>query len=387
MSRKKLSEYRAKQLMYEALGVTYVGWTVADPKDVDVVSGHLLYVVKVDQAVKGRFKKGLVRLGVKHEGLKSVAKEFFNQGYSSVIIEPQIEHEIKSEKYFSLNRIRQGVELRYGDNGGVDIEKHAETIKSVLWDEADLVVISEETGFSVEQLMKIRNLCDMMHVSFLEINPYILQSGSVVCLDVAIEVDSAAELLVDGWDEDDIRMPSKLLSREEIAVQKLNKDSAASFSLEVINANGSIFLLLSGGGASVVIADEVYNLGSGDKLANYGEYSGNPTEYETHLYTQQVISLLLKSTAKEKSLFIGGAVANFTDIAATFRGIISALKFSGDDLKGQQLKVYVRRGGPHQDVALRDIQTTLSELGVLGGVYDPSTSIPQAVKNLMERVV
>lgn len=166
----------------------------------------------------------------------------------------------------------------------------------------------------------------------------------------------------------------------------MDSESPASFNLEVINPDGAIFLLLSGGGASVVIADEIFTLGYGETLANYGEYSGNPNEYETETYANQVFSLLGKSKAKKKAVLIGGAVANFTNIKATFKGIISALRANEAMLKQQKVTFYVRRGGPQQAQGLKLIDAELRQLGLYGGVYDPSVSIPEAVANLVSEV-
>ena len=96
----------------------------------------------------------------------------------------------------------------------------------------------------------------------------------------------------------------------------------------------------------MVVADEVYNRGLGEQLANYGEYSGNPNSEETYLYTKAVLELVLASKAPKKVVFLGGAVANFTDIAKTFAGVIQALDEVADGLQSQGVKVFVRRGGP-----------------------------------------
>ena len=167
-------------------------------------------------------------------------------------------------------------------------------------------------------------------------------------------------------------------------MKKLDANSPASFNLNVLNPDGSVFLLLSGGGASVVIADEVHNLGLGKELANYGEYSGNPNMEETYIYTSQVMKLMLASKAKNKVLFVGGAVANFTDIANTFAGIIKALDKYGDELAGQGVKIYVRRGGPRQEIGLAKIEAALRQHNLFGGVYSPKTSIPEALHTALK---
>ena len=81
----------------------------------------------------------------------------------------------------------------------------------------------------------------------------------------------------------------------------------------------------AGGGASVVYVDTLYEQGFMQELANYGEYSGNPSEYHLYEYTKNIFSLMTKNT-DEKYLLIGGAIANFTDVEKTFNGIIRAIK-------------------------------------------------------------
>jgi ATP citrate (pro-S)-lyase len=49
-------------------------------------------------------------------------------------------------------------------------------------------------------------------------------------------------------------------------------------------------------------------------------------------------------------LIIGGGIANFTDVAATFHGIIDALKEFRDVLVKHRVSIWVRRGGPNCQV-------------------------------------
>lgn len=222
---------------------------------------------------------------------------------------------------------------------------------------------------------------------FLEINPYLPGKDTPVILDAAAEVDDAAAFFVDGWGDNDLRRHGgRTVSREELFVKELNANSPASFSLSVLNSGGSVFLLLSGGGASVVAADEVYNRGLGKQLANYGEYSGNPNSEETYLYTKTVLSLVLASKAPKKVLFIGGAVANFTDVAKTFAGVIRALDEVAKQLRAQSVKVFVRRGGPNQAAGLERLKKALKANGLLGAVHDPSTPLTAAVDEALREV-
>ncbi len=386
MPRRKLSEYRAKTLVNKALGQPYVGWSITDPDDIKKVEGYDSYVVKVDQAVKGRFKKGLVLLDVAHSDLKASVKQLMSENYNSLLIEPYVEHVDQSERYLALSHGRGGHEFAYSRSGGVNVEDNADTIEHfTIDDDFDWESLATTTNIETDKLKALLALFKDNHFAFLEINPYVADRRSLNILDVAVEVDDAGQYFTRQWGESDIRSPHKL-SESEKQIHVLNDNSPASFSLSVLNPQGSIFLLLSGGGASIVIADEIYNVGLGAELANYGEYSGNPNTDETYAYTKELLKLIFASKAPQKVLFIGGAVANFTDIAKTFAGIIRALDDEAAALKKQHLKVFVRRGGPNQEIGLQKIKTALEEHGILGGVYGPDTSISDALGFALEEL-
>lgn len=390
MPRKKLSEYRAKNMVADALGQPYTGWSIntslALTKQLAAIPAGT-YVVKVDQAVKGRFKKGLVLLDVAKDKLAASVRGLKAKGYRWVIVEPMFSHKARDERYVSLARTREGIELSFNPHGGVNVESHADTLQTVrLRTKTDLAPIAEATALSEQQLQALIDVFEAQYVSCMEINPYIVAADGVAFLDLAVEVDDAGAFFASAWRSSDFRQPQTSTTPQETAILELAEKSPASFKLDVINPHGAIFLLLSGGGASIVVADEVRNLGQGDKLANYGEYSGNPTADETFVYTSAVLSLLAASQAAKKVLFIGGAVANFTDIANTFAGVIKALDAHAATLKRQQVKVFVRRGGPRQEIGLKKIEAALQNHGILGAVYNPSTPLTTVVAEAVGEV-
>lgn len=392
MPRQKLSEFRAKNIITTALGLQYTGWPVDGSGDLteqikDIPqSGN--YAVKVDEAVKGRFKRGLVLLDVQCSDLESAIQNLLAKGFRWLIIEPMTEHQPADERYLSLTAERALVTLNYTKSGGVDIEASPQALQHfALDDQTDWQHLAEETGISSTQLQALLKLFQDNFFVFMEVNPYLTSSAGLVLLDAAVEVDDAAAFFVDSWSSSDFRQHSERgLSPEEQTVSELAANSPASFNLSLLEPNGSIFLLLSGGGASVVVADEIYNRGYGAHLANYGEYSGNPNAEETFLYTQAVLRLLLQSSAPQKVLFIGGAVANFTDIAQTFAGVIRAIEAVGNQLQEQQVKVFVRRGGPNQTVGLARIEAALIKYDLLGAVHNPDTPLTEAVREALEVV-
>ncbi|MDB5184013.1 MAG: hypothetical protein JWO07_694 [Candidatus Saccharibacteria bacterium] len=381
MPRRKLSEYQAKHIVTSALGTPYEGWEDARllrPKD--------QFVVKVDQAVKKRFKNGLVGLNLSAKEVAAWIETTKQKGYDHFIVEPYREHDQADERYISLMQGGTGMHMTYSAKGGVDIEDNSDSLVTQTIDDAtDWKALADKTSLSVEQLQALTKVFTDNYFTLLEINPYIV-TDKLQLLDVAVEVDDAAALMVNTWSEDDIRTPPRAMSDEERTIAALNDSSPASFSFQVIDPNGSLFVLLSGGGASVTVCDEIYSAGQGTQLANYGEYSGSPTTEEAYIYTAAVLRTLLRSTAPKKALFIGGAVANFTDIAKTFAGVCKALEEYGSEMKKQGIKVVVRRGGPNQEKGLANIKSCLDKFSLTAAVYDQKTTIDAAVGRLLQEV-
>ena len=65
-----------------------------------------------------------------------------------------------------------------------------------------------------------------------------------------------------------------------------------------------------------------------------------------------------------KILIIGGGIANFTNVAATFKGIIRALKEYKGPLINHKVRIFVRRGGPNYQEGLKAMRLLGESLGV-----------------------
>ena len=107
------------------------------------------------------------------------------------------------------------------------------------------------------------------------------------------------------------------LSKEEAYIAEMDAKTGASLKLTILNAEGRVWTLVAGGGASVVYADAIASAGFAAELANYGEYSGAPTETQTFHYARTVLDLMLRAPMHKegKVLFIGGGIANFTNVS------------------------------------------------------------------------
>jgi ATP-citrate lyase beta-subunit len=413
MARQRISEFRAKSLLFAAFGMPYHGISVDAAVDVASQLSNLdtskKYIVKVDQGVKKRMKRGLIALERTIEEIPDAITEIHGKGYSQFLIEPMAEYRQEDEKYFAIERVREGYRVSFSAQGGIDIEEHEESVRilTIPYSSSEESVrqaqddesrssqfaslartIADAIGLSQEVLERMLHVFDENHISFLEINPLVIHNSEFLILDLAVEVDSVAEFFVRGaWSAQDFTYgEQKDTTAEELAVEELAANSQAAFTLRVLHPNGAIFMLLSGGGASIVLADEVANLGLGQELANYGEYSGNPNTEETYIYTKQVLSLLLKSQAEKKVLIVGGGVANFTDIKKTFRGVIQAFDEDKERLREQGIKVFVRRGGPNQEEGLALMKSYLEKHTLYGAVVGPDVVLTEIVQDAVNTI-
>lgn len=171
------------------------------------------------------------------------------------------------------------------------------------------------------------------------------------------------------------------LTKEEAYIQKLDASTGASLKLTVLNSEGRVWTMVAGGGASVVYSDAIAAAGFAHELANYGEYSGAPTEGQTYEYAKTIIDLMTRGTPhpEGKVLIIGGGAANFSDVAATFKGIIRALKEYKEGLLRHNVKIWVRRAGPNYQEGLKAMRLCGESLGVFMKVYGPESPITAIV--------
>ena len=377
MARVKLSEFRAKTMLIDDYqGIALHLDTLDD--DIEKMAIDTSYVIKVDQGVKKRGKQGLLKLNVTKDQANHAVKELADKGYTRFIAEKMLPHEGSEEHYLSLERTRDGIGISYSPHGGIDIEDSADSVTTTIYPEMTTAIPSE----CIEKIVTVMN---DQHLSLVEVNPIVIQGDQIHLLDAAVLADSAGEYFARAWAEADV-VEARQKTPEETAVAILDDNSPSAFSLRVLNPNGSLWLLLSGGGASITIADEAQNQGKGTEIGNYGEYSGGPTTEESYLYTKELLSLMLKSTANKKALVIAGGVANFTDVKKTFKGVVQAMTEVSDQLKTANIKVFVRRGGPNEKEGLANMKQFLEEHDLFGSVAGSDIVLTDAITRAMEYV-
>jgi len=323
------------------------------------------------------------------------------------VVEPFTPHSQDQEYYISATTVGEDDVLYMSAEGGMEVEegweeKVNEVTIPITMDDADIEhLIRANVPAGIPDVNKERFISFAeqfykfyrdMNFAYLEINPIVMVENDMHILDLVARLDDTAGFMMgDSWG--DVSFPTAFgmedQSPEEKAIAEADSKSGASLKLTILNPMGRIWTMVAGGGASVVYADTIADL-SGDvkDLANYGEYSGGPTTGETKFYADTVIDLMTRHKdpeGKDKILIIGGAIANFTDVAKTFTGIIQAFETYAEKMKEHNTRIYVRRGGPNYEIGLKNIKEAADRLGLTIEVYGPETHVTDIVRMALEK--
>ena len=420
MAQKGIREYDAKRMMAEALTDFSDGKIKFKPKQVligpDTNFTQLekkhpwlkkeKLVAKPDQLFGKRGKNNLLYVNKNWNEVKKWIKERMNKKVTikqttgkttgiltHFLVEKFVPHE--EEYYLAITTHRDKDTIHFSTKGGVDIEEVWDTVKTL-----DIPILSDLKKADVEKFLpkelgdKKKKVAEFIialykmlvdyHFVYLELNPFTFVKDEPVALDTVAKLDDYASYqCAEKWGDLEFPNPFGLLkTKEEERVSELDERTGASLKLTVLNPEGRIWNLVAGGGASVIYADTVADLGFTKELANYGEYSGNPTTELTYEYTKTVLDLMTRkkdSKGRPKFLIVGGGIANFTDVAKTFTGIIQAVEKYSDKLKKTNVKIYVRRGGPNYKEGLENMRKMGKRLGLPIEVYGPETHMTKIV--------
>ncbi|XP_055346989.1 ATP-citrate synthase-like [Paramacrobiotus metropolitanus] len=415
MSAKAISEATGKSLLVKHLSIP--NNALVKPKFVTIDEHTDLHrlpdehpwlsverlVVKPDQLIKRRGKLGLIHVNSDYQGVKEwvearrgkdVAVGKAHGKLRNFIIEPFVPHQPNEEYYLAIFSHRNGDTIMFTTEGGVDVgdvDSKALRVEVATGEKPTASDIQAKLLSNVpagvqtilsEFIFGIYNLYVDLFFTYLEINPLVVSSNRVYILDLAAKLDATADFMAHSkWGKVDFPPPfGRDAYPEEAFIADLDAKSGASLKLTVLNPKGRIWTMVAGGGASVIYADTICDLGGSAELANYGEYSGAPTEHQTYEYAKTILTLMTKEHHPEgKVLIIGGGIANFTNVAATFSGIVQALKEFKVPIIEYNIIIYVRRGGPNYQEGLRVMRETGQELGIPIHVYGPETHMTAVV--------
>ncbi|KAL6008770.1 ATP-citrate synthase alpha chain protein 2 [Asimina triloba] len=420
MARKKIREYDSKRLLKEHLkrlagiGLEICSAQVTESTDfTELVNkepwlSSTRLVVKPDMLFGKRGKSGLValnldlaqvaqfvkaRLGVEVEmgGCKAPITTF--------IVEPFVPHD--QEYYLSIVSERLGSTISFSECGGIEIEENWDKVKTIfllaekpLTSEACAPLIAtlplEVRGKIGDFIRGVFSVFQDLDFTFLEMNPFTLVNGEPYPLDMRGELDDTAAFKnFQKWGNIEFPLPfGRVLSPTESFIHSLDEKTSASLKFTVLNPKGRIWTMVAGGGASVIYADTVGDLDYASELGNYAEYSGAPNEDEVLQYARVVIDCATADPdGRKRALLIGGGIANFTDVAATFNGIIRALREKESKLKAARMHIYVRRGGPNYQIGLAKMRALGEELGVPLEVHGPEATMTGICKQAIDCII
>jgi len=414
MARRSIREYDAKRLLATHLTrylpgeFSYTGRVALVTPGTDweqLVADRLWLrnerlVVKPDQLFGKRGKSGLLLLDTDLEGARAFIQERMRQELkigkvtgtlTHFLIEPFIPHRQEDELFVAIRSEREEDIIYFSRQGGIDVEENWDAVLQVpvpiLADFDDVDLAARLPDFSGREDVAVfigalyRFYVDLAF-TYLEINPLVFADGSPVPLDFVARLDDTAAFeCAQKWGQ--LEFPPAFgtrLSPEEEHIRQLNEKSGASLKLTLLNPEGRVWTLVGGGGASVIYADTIADLGFGSELANYGEYSGNPSRDETYEYTRTILDLMTRrKDPRGKALLIGGGIANFTDVARTFAGLVQALTDYQEQLRKHNVRIYVRRGGPNYQEGLRLMRELGEKIGVPIETYGPELHMTQIV--------
>ncbi|XP_072376191.1 ATP-citrate synthase isoform X1 [Diabrotica undecimpunctata] len=408
MSAKAIREATGKHLINKYLGGNTAAVQCrfasveADTKFSELVSNNPWLkteklVVKPDQLIKRRGKLGLIAVNKDLNTVVDWVNERMNQNQKvgnatgklrNFIIEPFIPHKQEEEAYVCIYSHRHADTILFYHEGGVDIgdvDSKAVKLDIPVGETVDAGTISKvllgEVPAAKKQMVAdfIANLYKLyvdLYFTYLEINPLVVTDKEIYILDLAAKLDATADFICKPqWGEIDYPPPfGRDAYPEEAYIADLDSKSGASLKLTILNKSGRIWTMVAGGGASVIYSDTICDLGGAGELANYGEYSGAPTEQQTYEYAKTILSLMTQEKhPKGKVLITGGGIANFTNVAATFRGIITALVEFRERLIEHKISIFVRRAGPNYQEGLRRMREVGQTLGIPLYVFGPET--------------
>jgi len=341
-------------------------------------------VVKVDELFGKRGKLGYVKIAQTFEEAKKWIEEFRGKEVmvgervgklDHFLIEPFIEH--TTEYYLAFTCEREHDVIHFSDKGGVEVEDQGDSMQTthVKLNEQPIPNPTTDNRFSgsgsgsssekfiFPTVQGLFQLFRKLDIPYLEFNPITEVDGKVYLLDTVARADTAAKFRQHStWGS--METPEGFgttVTPEEKRIREMDAKSGSSLKFVLLNPTGRIWTMVAGGGASIIYADAITAQTDPKQLANYGEWSGNPTTDEMEAYTSEILSLVEKNNT-EQVLIIGGGIANFTDVKRTFAGVIKALKKHQQNLKN--LKIFVRRAGPNDKEGLKALQEACDQMKI-----------------------
>ncbi len=366
-------------------------------KDQDLPDSILFPVVmKAQTLVGGRGKAGLVKESADRNelaiGLKTIWEgNYEKRPFSEILIEPKV---TSAREYYlacTYDQTVRGPVIIFSKFGGMDIELVAKRQSDAVIKEPvdvlhglqnfDFNKVFEQAELKEELYDQMKAIIEKLYNCFLktdaeliEINPLIeTEDGELIAADCKMTLDDSAMY------RHEFTIPQRTGAREltqmEIKAREIDARSHRGVvGRSMLELDGDIAFMSSGGGASITCLDALMSYGG--RPANFVEYSGNPEREDVKDLTKLVLS------KKElRALWVVGPTANFTDIYETLGGVLEALQ----EIQ-PQFPILIRRAGPRDDEAKSAIEQLQKESNLDITFYGEEISMTESAKLLIDKI-
>ncbi|MBI2675586.1 MAG: succinate--CoA ligase subunit beta [Candidatus Aenigmarchaeota archaeon] len=389
-----LHEYEGKALLKKHGIAVPDGKVVRSPSGISDDPDRGKVMVKAQIYASDRAAKGGIIIckdpeDVKRNLSRLLGSKIGNETVHEILVEEKAE--IKKELYLSItydtdSRLPaiifsseggSGIENRFSEGKQKIVKRNIDPLSGLQpWQAREIAI---DSGTDPASINKIADVMLKAYRCFLqedcrliEINPLAETPTGFMAIDARIDLDETA-----GFRHPEVNYQRVAVDRQpterEISVKKAN-DADYRGTVKYVELDGDIGFLAAGGGGSITCMDAL--LLHGAKPANYAEYSGNPS-------AQKVYELVKAAASKPglKGLWIVGAVANFTRVDETMKGVIDALK----EIK-PNYPIVVRRSGPFEKEGLELLKKAAKEHGWRMEIYGKEMPLTRSAEIMVQRI-
>lgn len=392
----RLLEHESKEILGFFGISTPKGQLVSGPGPLEIKGPVML---KAQIPLGGRGKAGGIIEASTEEEIRSGIERILStpvRGYRPTKILVEEKMEVVQEFFMAMayDTVAKAPVAIFSTEGGVDIEElahnHPDKVKRELFSVRGRLPqyrareIISEADVSGKMLLGLgivlSSLADLFldyDATLTEINPLALtREGKLVALDCHIEIDDDALFRhknVAEKDEDHDRYEggrsSTAFERKAAEIDKLDHRGVAG---RMIEFEGSLGLIIGGGGASLTAFDAIRQ--HGGEPANYCEIGGNPSVLKVKELTKHILS----KPGVKKVAVIMNVVSN-TRVDLVARGIVKGILEAGK-VPSETMAVF-RVPGAWEEEGFK----ILSKYGV--PYCDRTVSIDEAAKMAVERTM
>ena len=399
MAQLGIREFDAKKMYFDFIWKTYDAYKITNSEEIEQISENKKYVIKPDMLFWKRGKYWLVWVALNkaetiswfHEKFqKNMDISWIQWDLDVFLVEDYIPH--TAEYYISFSAERDHDIMNFSAEWWVEVEENWETVTSLNIEINKELEISDLeniwiTDTKIQQtILSLWKYYKTYWFVYLEVNPFCFHenTGELVLLDMVAKIDDQ-EYFKQKENWKNLEFPNTfgfIENPRENYISKLDQETWASLKFKVLNKDAKIWTLLAGWWGSLVMTDSLGSLGFADEIWNYGELSGNPNRDFTKAYTRTLLEQMLENKISWKYLIIAGAIANFTDIATTFAGIIDILEEKQEEILKQKIQILIRRWGINETKGLQLIKTACEQLNIPCKIADSSEYMTDILKEI-----